>query len=55
VQLLRLAAVVLFVVAALAGFGIGTHWDVAALLGLIASGLACLAASGLVIPSPPSR
>jgi hypothetical protein len=55
VQLLRLAAVVLFVVAALAGFDLGLHWDVDTLLGVVASGLACLAASGLVIPTPPAR
>lgn len=51
----RLLALVLFVVAALAGFGVGIHWDVGTTLGVIASGLAALAASGLTIPAPPPR
>jgi hypothetical protein len=55
VPLLRLAAVVLFIFAALAGFGAGIHWTLQTILGLIAAGLACLAASGLTIPQPPGR
>jgi hypothetical protein len=51
VQLLRLAAVVLFILAAIGGI----HWDLDTLLGVVAAGLACLAASDLVIPTPPPR
>jgi membrane-associated phospholipid phosphatase len=54
-QLFRIAAFVLFVIAACVGIGLGTHWDVDTLLGLIAAGLACLAASGFTPPAPPSR
>lgn len=54
-QLLRLVAFVLFVLAALAGFGLGIHWDAGAVLGLIASGLACLSLSDFVPAVPPSR
>jgi hypothetical protein len=55
VQLLRLAAVVLFILAAIGGLDIGIHWDLDTLLGVVAAGLACLAASDLVIPTPPPR
>jgi len=52
--LLRLAAVVLFVLAALGGFGWLFHPELLTLLGLIAAGLACWCASGVSIPQPPS-
>jgi hypothetical protein len=55
VQLLRLAAVVLFVLAALGGFGWGLHLGLLAVLGLLAAGYACVVASSLTIPSPPPR
>lgn len=54
-QILRLAAVVAFLLAAIAGLDIGIHWDLDTLLGVVAAGLACLAASDLVIPTPPPR
>lgn len=52
--LLRLAAVILFILAALAAFGWGASWSAGTIVGLISAGLACLAASFLPIPSPPS-
>lgn len=51
--LLRLAAVVLFILAALAGLHWAVHWTTDTVIGVIAAGLACLAASGLDIPHPP--
>jgi hypothetical protein len=55
VQLLRLAAVVLFVLAALGSFGWPVQWGFGTTLGVIALGLAWLAASLIDLPAPPSR
>jgi hypothetical protein len=55
VQLLRLTAIVLFIIAAIGGLNLGIHWDLDTLVGVVAAGLACLAASDLVIPTPPAR
>jgi hypothetical protein len=55
VQLLRLAAVVLFVLAALGGLDFGIHWTTHTVLGVLAAGLALLAAALIVIPAPPPR
>jgi hypothetical protein len=52
--LLRLAAIVLFVLAALSGFDWLVHTSLGTLLGLVAAGLACWCASGTSIPQPPS-
>lgn len=52
--LLRLAAVILFVFAAIASFGWGITWAASTIAGLIAVGLACFAASFLP-NSPPVR
>jgi hypothetical protein len=54
VALFRLAAVILFVLAALAAFGFLVHTGVDVQRGLIAAGLACLAASfGQLDPRTP--
>lgn len=51
--LLRLAAVVLFILAALGCAGLGVHWTTHTAVGVLAAGLACWAASTLTIPQPP--
>ena len=50
--LLYVASIVLFVLAALAGYGAISGWTLDTIAALIASGLACLAANGLPWPPP---
>jgi hypothetical protein len=52
--LLRVAAIVLLVLAALAGFGVIDAWTTRTVLGLIAAGCACAVASGLTVPTLPA-
>jgi hypothetical protein len=47
VNVFRIAAVVLFIFAAIGSFSWGVDWTLGTILGLIALGLACLAASSL--------
>jgi hypothetical protein len=47
VNALRIAAVILFISAAIGSFSWGVDWTLGTILGLIAAGLACLAASFL--------
>lgn len=51
--LLRLAGLVLFILAALALFGIIGGWTTRTDLGLIAAGLACVTAAGFNLPAIP--
>jgi hypothetical protein len=53
--LLRLAGLVLFILAALALFGIIGGWTTRTDLGLIAAGLACVTAAGFNLPAIPDR
>jgi len=52
--LLRLAATILFILAALAGLGWAISWQLDTIVGVIAAGLGCWCASTLPIPQPPS-
>jgi len=53
VRLLQVAAVVLWLAAALAGFGWWVHASLHAIAGLIAAGLVLYALGGASVPSPP--
>lgn len=50
--LLYVASIVLFVLAALAGFGVISGWTLDTIVGVVAAGLACLAAAGVPWPPP---
>lgn len=53
--LFRVAALVLFILAALAGFGVIDSWTARTILGLIAAGAACVTAAGFTFPAIPTR
>jgi hypothetical protein len=53
--LLRVAALVLFILAALALFGAIGSWTTRTDLGLIAAGLACATAAAFPLPAIPER
>jgi hypothetical protein len=55
VSIFRIAAVILFLFAAVGAFGWGNSWTVGTVLGLLALGLACLAAAGLSAVQLPAR
>jgi hypothetical protein len=52
--LLRLAGLVLFTLAALAGLGVIDTWSIRTILGLVAAGAACVTAAGFSYPALPA-